>query len=81
MTLDKTIILYSTGCPKCTILKRELDKYSVNYTTKSDVDEMISLGISSAPALSVDGKIMNFNDAVRWVREEWKTLCWKQMVE
>lgn len=62
-------IFYSTGCPKCKVLQKELDKTGVLYTVINDVDEMLSLGLSSAPALSVEGKLMNFTEAMKWLRE------------
>lgn len=65
---DKNVILYSTGCPKCGILKRKLDERGVVYETVSDVDEMLRLGINSAPYLGVDDKLMDFKQAVDWVR-------------
>ena len=65
---DKRVILYSTGCPKCGILKRKLDENGIAYDTVSDVDEMIRLGINSAPYLGVDDKLMDFKQAVDWVR-------------
>lgn len=64
---DKSVVLYSTGCPKCGILKRKLDERGVVYETVSDVDEMLRLGINSAPYLGVDDKLMDFNQAVGWI--------------
>ena len=68
MSENKIVVLYSTGCPKCNVLKRKLDENCVDYTTKTDVDEMITKGISSAPALEVDGEILDFKKAIDWVR-------------
>ena len=60
------VILYSTGCPKCKVLKMKLDRAGVSYTVEEDVETMRKLGLLSAPALSVDGELMLFGDAVKW---------------
>ena len=62
------IILYSTGCPKCKILQRKLDETGVLYSTINDIGTMLALGISSAPVLSVNDELMDFNSAIGWVR-------------
>jgi hypothetical protein len=61
------IIFYSTDCPKCKILKKKLDSKNLIYSLVDDVDTMLDLGLMSAPALSVDGKLMDFLDAVNFV--------------
>lgn len=62
------IIFYSTGCPKCKVLKNKLDAKGLEYTVIEDVDEMAKAGLRSAPALQIDDKpIMKYFDAVKWV--------------
>ena len=61
------IIFYSTDCPKCKILKKKLDSKNLTYSLVDDVDVMLDLGLMSAPALSVDGKLMDFLDAINFV--------------
>ena len=65
----KNIILYTTGCPRCNVLKKKLSDKSITYTENTDVDEMLSLGITEAPMLSVDGKLLKFTDAVKMLNE------------
>lgn len=65
----KEVILYSTGCPRCTVLKQKLDAKGVVYRTVSDEDELLSLGIVIVPVLSVDGERMSFIEAVRWIND------------
>lgn len=60
-------ILYSTGCPKCKVLEAKLDRAGINYSKHTDMTEMVAKGLSSAPALEVDGKLMDFSEAIRWV--------------
>jgi len=65
--LEDEIVLYSAGCPKCAILKRKLDENGVTYTEVNDVDLMLAKGMVSVPMLEVDGEIMDFANAIRWV--------------
>lgn len=64
------IILYSTGCPRCDVLKDKLDTKSVSYNENNSVDEMTALGILEVPVLSVGGQMMNFKEAVEWVNNQ-----------
>jgi len=59
------VILYSTGCPKCKVLKKKLDEAGLQYTENNSVDEMLGLGITEVPMLSIDGKLYNFIQAVK----------------
>lgn len=61
------IIFYSTDCPKCKILKKKLDSKNLTYSLVDDVDVMLDLGLMSAPALSVDGKLMDFSSAINFI--------------
>jgi glutaredoxin len=63
------IILYSTGCPKCKILKKKLEDKNIDYVENDDIETMISLGIEQVPVLSVDKKLFQFAEAVKWVNE------------
>lgn len=67
--MEGSVIFYTTGCPKCAILKRKLDAAHIPYTENRDVDEMQALGMTEAPALSVGGELMSFGDSVRWVND------------
>ena len=64
-----SIILYSTGCPKCSILKKKLEEKKIPYDIVTDIKEMITLGINEVPVLSVNGELMSFSNAVKWVNE------------
>ena len=62
---------YSTHCPKCKVLEMKLKQKNIEYTTYTDVDEMLAHGIKAAPALEIEeNKVLNFTDAVRWVNEQ-----------
>lgn len=62
-----SVILYSTGCPKCKVLKSKLDSKGIKYEIVSDVDEMLRLGMTTVPCLGVDDKIMNFKESVDYI--------------
>lgn len=61
------IVLYSTGCPRCTVLKSKLNSKHIAFDEVNDVDQMEQIGISTVPWLSVNGELLEFADAVRWV--------------
>lgn len=63
-------MLYSTGCPRCNVLKKKLAEKGIDYTENNSVDEMMSMGIMEVPVLSVDGKLLDFSEAVKWVNEK-----------
>ena len=64
--MDK-IILYSNNCPRCKILKKKLDDNKINYEIIDDVDTMIDKGLSTVPVLEINGKMLDFKEAVEWV--------------
>ena len=63
------VILYSTGCPKCNILKKKLEDANMEYSVVEDVDVMLSKGLKEVPWLEVDGNLMNFVDSSKWINE------------
>ena len=64
------VTLYSTGCPKCSVLKKKLEQKGIQFDICINVDKMQSLGINQLPALSVDDKLLNFAEAIKWVGEK-----------
>ena len=65
-----SIILYSTGCPRCEVLKSKLADKSIPYTENNSVLEMKNLGITELPVLSINGTMLNFKEAVEWVNKQ-----------
>ena len=61
------IILYTTGCPKCKVLETKLKQKNVEYSECTNIGEMARRDISSVPCLSIDGEILDFGAAVKWV--------------
>lgn len=66
--MDKSIILYSTGCSACNNLKLMLKNAGIEYTENNNIEEMLALGITQVPVLSVDGELLSYNDAKTWVQ-------------
>ena len=64
------IILYSTGCPKCNILKKKLAEKNIQYIENNDVEEMASLGIDFIPVLYVNSEMLQFKEANDWVNQQ-----------
>ena len=65
-----SVVLYSTGCPKCKILKKKLDERGIRYQENTAMEEMLSLGITYVPVLYVDDKMMDFPEAVKWINDQ-----------
>lgn len=65
----ETNILYSTGCPKCGLLKKVLEQKGIEYTVEDDVNKMLELGIEEVPMLKIQGKLMNYDEALRYIKE------------
>lgn len=64
------LVLYSTGCPKCRVLKKKLSDKGLAFEENSSVDEMEKLGITEVPVLSVDGELLEFSAAIQWANNQ-----------
>ena len=62
-----SVVLYSTHCPRCNVLEKKLQQKEVNYDEVNDTSIMEQKGYLSVPVLEVDGKSMNFKEAVDWI--------------
>lgn len=63
------ITLFTTHCPKCKVLRVKLDAAGINYSIVEDIEVMRQLGINEVPYLRVNGELMNFSTAIKWVNE------------
>jgi glutaredoxin len=68
--MGQKVILYEHGCPRCKVLKMKLDQKGVQYEDVTDVEVMKERGFKEAPKLEVDGVVMDFKEAVDWVKEQ-----------
>lgn len=64
------VVLYSTGCPRCKILKSKLDDKRIIYSIVNDVDKMLNMGMTVVPVLEVDDVRMNFKEAINWINNK-----------
>lgn len=60
-------VLYTSHCPKCKVLEAKLKQKNVQYIECDDVQVMIGKGIKSAPQLEVNGVMMDFMTAVKYI--------------
>lgn len=58
---------YTIGCPMCDVLESKLNAKGVLYEKIESEEAIRDLGFKSAPLLEVDGKIMEFPDAIQFV--------------
>lgn len=65
-----SVTLYTTHCPKCKVLEKKLNSKNINYNEVTDTNIMISKGFTSTPMIEVDGTIMDFSEANKWVNEQ-----------
>lgn len=61
------IILYTTHCPRCEILKKMLKDKDIEFLEEIDIDIMSKKGFMTVPMLEVDGEVMNYTKAFEWV--------------
>ena len=64
---DDIVILYTTDCPKCIVLKEKLEAGEITFTVNKDRKEMMALGMMSAPFLKINEDIMDFKTACEWI--------------
>ena len=69
--MNTTNIFYTTGCPRCHVLKTKLDEADIFYNTCNDTNRMIALNIMSAPAFYTDETgLMDFGQTIKWIKEK-----------
>ena len=61
------VTLYSNHCPQCKYLTTLLNNKNVKFNEINDEELMLSMGFLSMPQLEVNGEIMKFADALKWV--------------
>ena len=61
------IKFYSNNCPQCKILQEKLNRNKIQYDHITDINLMIDMGMTTMPMLEVDGIMMIFSEAIKWV--------------
>ncbi len=64
------IILYSTHCPKCSVIEKKLNLKNIQYQICDDVNIMKEKGFLSAPILQIDGTAYKFKEIIDWLKEQ-----------
>lgn len=64
------VILYSTHCPKCSVLEKKLKQKNISYEEIIDIKIMKEKGYLSVPILEVDGVSMDFKTAINWINSQ-----------
>lgn len=64
------ITLYTTHCPKCSVLLMKLKNLNIDFKVNDNIDEMTRMGLTSAPMLDVNGTRMDFSEALKWIRHQ-----------
>jgi glutaredoxin-related protein len=68
--MEKVILYKTLTCPKCKVLTMKLDTAKIEYEVVTDIKVMEAKGFKEAPKLEVDGVIMNFKEAIDWLKEQ-----------
>lgn len=58
---------YTIGCPACNVLESKLIAKGIKFEKIESEDAISKLGFDSAPLLEVDGKVLEYRDAVQYV--------------
>jgi glutaredoxin len=67
--MKDSITLYSSPtCPKCRMLKIELDKHNIEYNETHETDFIAEKGFTSLPVLEVNGDFLTMPNAVKWLK-------------
>lgn len=64
------VVLYTTHCPACNVLRKKLDQANIKYEVVDNVEVLTGLGYKVFPVLNVDGKDLNLGKANEWIKEK-----------
>ena len=65
---DSITVYSSPTCPKCKMLKMELNKRGFSFEDCQDEELMIKLGYIEPPVVIINGEKYNFKQAVDWIK-------------
>lgn len=63
------IVLYSTGCPQCKVLKKKLQEKGILFTENNDKQQMLNMNFVKVPILEVEGERLDFARANKWIND------------
>lgn len=61
------IVLYSNDCPKCKVLNKKLEQKGISFTKSDDIEFLKKNNFYTVPVLSVDGKLLVFEEAIVYI--------------
>lgn len=61
---------YTIGCPACSVLETKLKAKGIEYETIESEEAIRALGFDSAPLLEVDGQVMDFATAIKYISQQ-----------
>ena len=64
------MILYTTNCPKCKILKKKLDEKNIKYDIVTDEKEILALNVLEVPQFFNNEMLLNFSEAIQWINQQ-----------
>ena len=66
------VIYTQKFCPLCDTLKDQLKANNIEYTEETNIDTMLSLGVTKTPMMHVDGipTLLNYKQALDWLNEK-----------
>ena len=71
------VTLYTTGCPKCKVLKKKLELAGIEFKAVDNMDEIMKAcekaGTTSVPLLGVDNNVLTFGAAAQWINNGGQT--------
>ena len=56
-------------CPRCKVLKKKLELSGLEFEECMDIDKMLAMGMKSSPMMEVDGQLLTFEEAIKYVNE------------
>ena len=70
--MEDSIKVYSSpGCPKCAMLKKELDSRNIKYSVEEeDYTALRERGLLQLPILQIGDEFMRLPEAFRWVKSQ-----------
>lgn len=64
------ITIYKTEhCPMCKLLIQKLEEKHVTFNIVSEIDILKQKNILQVPMLEVNNKLLNFQEALKWIGE------------
>lgn len=64
------LVVYSTGCMKCKILKNTLQNQEIEFIEIGDLDIISELGFKSVPMMQLDdGTLMDYNESIYYIQK------------